>query len=252
MAEVQTQSFLGSTTNTYFLGGNQVILNPFEQTPIPTNGLVAWYDASNASSYPGTGATWYDISPSAGTGTIVGSPTFNSTTKLFTFNGTTQRVDLTQIYSAGQATYSYYCVVSAATGGTTQVFGQATESNNRRALMIRFGTGYGFNGYNNDVNQPAGMGVSNNLLKGVALSIDIAGGNNAARFYLNGTFIVASNTSNLAANLNMGTTARIGSNAGNTELFNGSIGVCIAYNRVLTDAEIAQINTYYSTIYTLV
>lgn len=252
MPEVQTQSFLGSTTNTYFLGDNQVILNPFEQPPIPLDGLVAWYDGSNLASYPGSGSTWYDISPSTGSGTLVGSPTFNSTTKLFTFNGSSQRVDLTQIYPAGQSTYTYYCVVSAATGGTTQVFGQATESNNRRALMIRFGTGYGFNGYNNDVNQPAGMGVANNLLKGVALSMNTAGGSNAARFYLNGTFIVAGNTSNLAANLNMGTTARIASNAGNTELFNGSIGVCIAYNRVLTDAEIAQINTYYATKYTLV
>ena len=256
MPEVQIASFLNNATNTYFLGDNQVAINPFSEistSPIPTNGLVAWYDASDASSYPGSGTTWTDISGNGGTGTIVGSPSFNSTTKLFTFSGG-QRVDLTQFLTSGQATYSYYVVASSANNGTTQLFGQGTEANNQRAFIIRLSGYFGFNGYNNDANTPAGMTVSNNTLKGIALTMDndAANQSQALRFYLNGSFVTTTGTSAGATNLNVGTTARIGSNAGNGELFSGDIGVCIAYNRVLTDAEITQINTYYATKYTLV
>lgn len=261
MNRLGTQIYLGNTEINaagLYLSNNLVSINAFEGTapapsPIPTNGLVAWYDASNASSYPGSGTTWTDISPSAGSGTIVGSPSFNSTTKLFTFDGS-QRVDLTQIYSEGQQTYTYYAVASAANSGTTQLFGQATEAVNRRALIIRFGGRFGFNGYDNDNNAPAGMSVSNNTLKGISLTMNTqaADQSKAVRFFLNGTLITEGTTFNGPTNLNMGANAKIGANAGNGENFVGDIGVCIAYNRVISDAEMTQINDYYATKYTLV
>ena len=249
--------YIGNTLiNDVYLGSQRVddVIQPISSSsPIPTSGLVAWYDASNASSYPGTGTTWTDLSPLAGTGTIVGSPTFNSTTKLFTFSSS-QRVDLTQFLTAGQPTYSYYVVANAGNNGTTQVFGQGTEANNQRAFMIRISGYFGFNGYNNDNNTPSGMNVATSTLKGIALTMDndAANQSQALRFYLNGSFVTTSGTTGGATNLNVGTTARIASNAGNGELFNGEIGVCIAYNRVLSDAEITTINTYYATKYTLV
>jgi hypothetical protein len=257
--QYQEAVFLGShQIGQSFLGDQRAVFNqhPFDTgsaSPIPTNGLVAWYDASNASSYPGTGATWTDLSSAAGSGTIVGSPSFNSTTKLFTFDGS-QRVDLTQIYSEGQQTYTYYVVASAANNGTTQLFGQATEAVNRRALIIRFGGSFGFNGYDNDNNAPAGMGVSTNTLKGIALTMNTqaADQSKAVRFFLNGTLITEGTTFNGPSNLNMGANAKIGANGGNGENFVGDIGVCIAYNRVISDAEMTQINDYYATKYTLV
>jgi len=225
-----------------------------ENKLIPFDGLVAWYDASNRDSYPGTGTKWYDLSDKRGSGTLVNTPTFNLGTGLFTFNGTTQRVDLTQFLDSGQPSYSLYSVVSAGSAGTTQVFGQATEANNRRALIIRISTGFGFNGYNNDANTPVGMGVANNTLTSVGLSMNTKAVNQAqaVRFFKNGSFASTSATTGGATNLNVGTTARIASNAGNSELFNGSIGVCMAWNRPLTDDEQASLNQYYLARYTLV
>jgi len=250
------QVYLGNTliySENSFLGTMPVSFNNDYQPVIPQNGLVAWYDASNPASYPGIGSTWADVSPSAGSGSIVGSPTFNSTTKLFTFNGSSQRVDLTQIYSASQQTYSYYVIASAADTNTKLVFGQGTESNNQRAFMIRVGSYFGFNGYNNDNN--TAVLVFQNQLKSIAFTMDTQAANQseAIQFYVNGTFVSTSGTGGGATNLNMGTTAaRIASNAGNGELFAGDIGVCIAYNRVLSAAEITTINNYYATKYTLV
>jgi hypothetical protein len=253
--QFQEAVFLGShQIGQAFLGEQRAVFNQhgFDTGSIPTIGLVAWYDATNVASYPGTGATWTDISPSAGSGTIVGSPSFNNTTKLFTFNGSSQRVDLTQIYSEGQQTYTYYVVASAANSGTTMVFGQATEGIDRRALMIRFDGYFGFNGYANDNNNPTNMIVANNTLKGIGLSMNTqaANQNEALRFYLNGTFQSTSGTTGGASSLNMGANAKIGANGGNGELFAGDIGVCIAYNRVLSDAEMTQINDFYATKYT--
>ena len=49
-------------------------------TPLPviTTGLVLYVDASISSSYPGTGTTWYDLSPSGYNGTLSGNATYNS------------------------------------------------------------------------------------------------------------------------------------------------------------------------------
>lgn len=45
---------------------------------IVTNGLVLCLDAANAKSYPGSGTTWTDLSGNGNNGTLVNSPTFNS------------------------------------------------------------------------------------------------------------------------------------------------------------------------------
>ena len=54
---------------------------------IITNGLVIQLDASNSSSYPGTGTTWFDIT-STNNGSLINTPTFTNTDpKYFTFDG---------------------------------------------------------------------------------------------------------------------------------------------------------------------
>lgn len=45
---------------------------------IITDGLVLALDAANFKSYPGTGATWTDLSNNGNDGTLINGPTFNS------------------------------------------------------------------------------------------------------------------------------------------------------------------------------
>lgn len=52
------------------------------------NSLVLYLDAANSRSYPGSGATWYDISGNNNHFTLFATPTF--TGKSINFNGTTQ------------------------------------------------------------------------------------------------------------------------------------------------------------------
>lgn len=48
---------------------------------------MLWLDATNSSSYPGTGTTWTDLSGNNRNGTLVGGITYNSTTKALQFPG---------------------------------------------------------------------------------------------------------------------------------------------------------------------
>ena len=58
------------------------------QPPIVSSNLVLWLDAGSSASYPGTGTTWTDISPSAFSCLLINSPIYNAGNGgYFTFNG---------------------------------------------------------------------------------------------------------------------------------------------------------------------
>ena len=64
---------------------------------IPTNGLLIELDASNSSSYGGSGTTWTDIR-SGYNGTLTNGPTYTATDpKYFTFDGTDDYVNIADI-----------------------------------------------------------------------------------------------------------------------------------------------------------
>ena len=55
---------------------------------IVNDGLIVNLDAANSKSYPGTGATWTDLSGTGNNGTLVNTPTYSSSNNgYFTFNG---------------------------------------------------------------------------------------------------------------------------------------------------------------------
>ncbi|NBO98578.1 MAG: hypothetical protein EBU90_00355 [Proteobacteria bacterium] len=51
--------------------------NAYTIPSITQDGLVLWLDAGDSRSYPGTGSTWYDLSPSKNNGTLNGNATYN-------------------------------------------------------------------------------------------------------------------------------------------------------------------------------
>ena len=72
---------------------------------IVTDGLVLALDAANTKSYPGSGTTWNDLSGNGNNATSVGSPTFESNTNSFAFDGTDDRF-AASISSA----FDLYCI----------------------------------------------------------------------------------------------------------------------------------------------
>jgi len=60
---------------------------------VATSGLIMYLDAGNTDSYPGSGATWRDLSGNGINGTLQGSPTFSQEGNgCFNMNGSTQYI----------------------------------------------------------------------------------------------------------------------------------------------------------------
>ena len=61
---------------------------------IITDGLVLDLDATNLFSYPGTGTTWSDLSPSGNDATLINGPTFQSDPPAIVFDGVNDRATI--------------------------------------------------------------------------------------------------------------------------------------------------------------
>ena len=95
---------------------------------IVTDGLTLKLDASDTLSYNGSGTTWYDLAGTQQNITLVGSPTYTSSSpSYFTFDGSTQRGSGTSaVLSSTSYTKSIWFyvnsyqdnnLISSATGG---------------------------------------------------------------------------------------------------------------------------------------
>ena len=128
-----------------------IFTNGITISPTPTivssvsSGLELYYDPSNPSSYPGSGTTLYDLSPSAVNASISGNPTDSG--NWFTFTGTQsiQTGNLATLYSGWQhslevwfAVFEIYIVVvpnrniesKVRIGTNGSIFGGRTSASN--------------------------------------------------------------------------------------------------------------------------
>lgn len=73
------------------ISGTRLIGGRYQTLGTVTNGLTMWLDANNPASYPGSGATWADLSGNGADQTLVGAPTYTAgTPSYFSFDGFTQ------------------------------------------------------------------------------------------------------------------------------------------------------------------
>ena len=101
--------------------------------PPVRNGLFLEYDATIATSYPGTGTTWFDISGNRLNGTLTNGPVFSSTgsSSSIAFDGTNDYVDIvypSQINTGSPITLSLWA--KWITTGTTTATIQTLVDNN--------------------------------------------------------------------------------------------------------------------------
>ena len=205
-----------------------------EPTPgvsVVTNGLIIYMDATNAASYPGSGASMFNLVAGQNyTASLVNSPTYKD--NYIQLNGTNQYISIPHPgYSTGTSTVMG-ATRYADTSGNGRMFSGGVSGNNW--LLGHFSNttlNYYANGTillnngPNDTNWRIYTGTANT-------STD------RYDFYVNGVNSVTS--SNGGANgintpLNVG---RQGEN--NTEYSSGSFAVVLIYNRVLSPAEVTQ------------
>jgi hypothetical protein len=201
---------------------------------IVTDNLTLQLDASNSTSYPGSGTTWYDLVGTQQNITLVNTPTFTSgTPSYFTFNGSTQYGTGTgAVLSSTTYTKSVWFylnsyatnnIVSSDTGGHYMFFQGGNKMYNGHSNWAGFPSNY-----------PSTATFSLSTWYNVALTFNTTDG---MKLYINGS-LDSSYTTIKTAYTGDGSTNIASYGAGN--LLNGRIAKVYCYTKTLSATEVLQ------------
>ena len=234
----------GASTNAGNLGNNAISLSVPYST-LTTSGLVVHLDASDSSSYSGSGSTWTDISGSSTTynASLSNSPTFvSSGTKHFSFDGSNDYANMSRSVSddfslgiwfnttvnSGSGNSQWWSgrgMLDGEVGGTTNDFGMTMG-----AGIVMFGTG-----------QPDTTIRSTSTLNDGSWHYALATrtkSTGAIQLYIDGSLDASTTTSNTSS-LTAPTYITIGRLQAGGDYWQGKVSKVHIYNRVLTSTEVA-------------
>ena len=241
-----TAALVSHAQESFFRGNNNYV-KPLGPPTLVTTGLVLHLDAGDASSYPGNGNTWNDLSGS-NHGTLLNGPTYNSGNGgSIVFDGIDDVISFGNVLNMGLSSWSISCWVKFDGGsGLMGIIGKTSYRSYEGRYSIYID--------NNNLVAFFQPGVSSmiistplspfldNKFHNLVLTI-----NRASMMYLYvdgisvGTPIDVSSTSSLNPNSSdhfyMGSYA---SSDGQSPLyfFKGNIGQALMYNRALTASEV--------------
>ena len=250
--EVVTFKILNSSGTYLVLADVDSYVATVPASPI-TSGSILYLDASDNSSYNGSGTTWTDLSGQNNHGTITNSPTFSSSTKLFTFDGVNDFVDLPDGFADFSNGITLFFVADFA--GTNNSYERLIDlsngadvdnvlfSRNTTTTTLRYDIRDGTNG---DGNVTVANGVLDNTVASYAATDD----GSTIKLYRNGVLLISSGTTNLPRNVTR-TENFLAKSPWGDGFLEGKMGVAAVYTRALSEDEIAQNHNYYVPIYSL-
>lgn len=208
---------------------------------IVTSGLVLCLDAANPRSYSGSGTSWYDVSGNNNTGTLVNSPTYNSSNLgSIVFDGVDDNVN------AGNGS-----TLNMGTGDfSVESYFKATGSSTYRIILQKGNPGVGANrGYRlrieaDNTIQMTVTGDAEYVASTSAISYNtwyqVLGTKDSSglKIYLNGT-LSGTGTSPAGTTTSSDNFTIARQDQGNWP-FSGNISMVKVYNRSLTATEVSQ------------
>ena len=217
----------------------------FTGAPVVDGNLMVWVDAGQTSSYPGSGATWTDLSGNGKNYTLGASPTYNSILGggVITFAGASSQYATTAATLFNSTTFNTYTmnlwVYPTGAGNFVQVDGQTTPNTSYHysAIEISAGGTISFGQWTGSMTTIATSVQSLNAWYNLVITYN----GTVATAYVNGVS-VGSNTiawTSPGANTFMALMAIDTTNMGTGAYASGSIGSFMVYNRALSADEIA-------------
>lgn len=239
---------------------SSIAITNFDYPNIVTNGLVFNVDAMSTLSYPQNGSTWYDVSGGNITGSAVGplsytktgtsgSLLFNGSSSYFNFGNQNLGLDLSD------KSFCAWIKITQYTQNPTSIIDKEFDTSpgvyGGWAFWIQNnGKLWWWNTANQDLKDNGPASITTNAWTHVAVTYNNS--SKTATFYINGTQNSSLSTGSISEQ-SSGTqvlaigAARVGT-ASQLGYISGSIANVLAYNRVLTTAEIV---TNYSASKTL-
>jgi hypothetical protein len=241
----------GAKIYTQALTEAQVKQNYF-QGNIVTGSLVFMVDANNLVSYPKSGTSWYTLTGSVASGSLINGPTFSpSNGGSIVFDGVDDYIRTTynSAYDFSNANFSmeaWFYSNPTANGNYTSICNRATYGSNERSFELFIandtGTPYIWFGVFNSnwtyVNNSSLTGIQFNEWNHVIATSDGVGN---GKVYINGVLRQTNssfNTAVTATTVPFLIGAYVGGAVGG--FFNGKIPVVKLYNKALTSDEVQQ------------
>jgi hypothetical protein len=220
--------------------GTLEVYNQFDEftgAPIVDSSLQLWLDAGQTASYPGSGATWTDLSGNGRTGTLTGGPTYSATNGgSIVFDGTDDYVQCSGSLTVTAATFLAWI---RRNGSVDQydgiLFSRGTANTTGMNFYISNQLGYHWNAAGNTYTWSSGLSVPDLTWCMVAVSVT----STAATAYLcqSSGITSATNTvnhsSSLLDDIKIAQDEALGS-----RFFNGRISAAMIYDRALSADEI--------------
>jgi hypothetical protein len=228
--------------------GTLEVYNQFDEftgEPVVNGNLMVWVDAGQTSSYPGSGATWTDLSGNGKNYTLTNTPTYNSILGggVLTFAGASSQYATTAATLFNSTTFNTYTmnlwVYPTGAGNFVQVNGQTTPNTayHYSAIEISAGGTISFGQWTGSMTTIATSVQSLNAWYNLVITYN----GTVATAYVNGVS-VGSNTiawTSPGANTFIALMAIDTTNMGTGAYASGSLGQFMVYNRALSADEVS-------------
>ena len=204
---------------------------------VVTAGLQLYLDAGNASSYPGSGTTWTDLSGNNLTGTLTNGPTYSATNGgSIVFDGSNDYVQCSGSLTVTAATFVTWIKRNGNQGQYDGILFSRGANTTGMNFQSSNQLGYHWNDAGNTYNWQSGLTIPNLTWCMIAISVT----STAATAYLcqSGGTTTATNTVNhSSSNLN---DIKLAVDDAAARYFNGNIAIAQLYNTALSAAQVSQ------------
>ena len=215
------------------------------------SGLVLYLNASDLTSYPGTGYTWYDISKNtSNNGTLYNGVSFDSSNGSgLLFDGVDDKVYVPNNNTLNFINNQQYTVVSIIYpyGGGTTWHGIFSKGNSQQYALTINSPGAYLHYETNQSSYSALNSTSGDIVYNTWQHIVAMYDGNNKTIRKNNTIIATQSASGLISSDNI-EEFRIGE-GNNGENYRGKIGVICVYNRTLTTTELSLVYNCFKSFY---
>jgi hypothetical protein len=208
---------------------------------IVMDGLVLALDAGNTKSYPGSGTSWYDKSPTGATGTLVNTPTYNSANSGYFEFATNDIIKIPNDTALDTQTPTVEVWIK--TNATSQNgFWFEKGTVNTQYSLFQEGANiqwrHNFSGTLSTFSTTTATYISTSNWYQVVGTYS----SGSRKLYINGNLVNSeSRTGVISTNSGgMSIGAYGGYTGGNGYFYNGNLAICRVYNRALLDSEIQK------------
>jgi hypothetical protein len=208
-----------------------------ELNPVVTTGLQLYLDAGNASSYPGSGTAWTDLSGNSRDGTLTNGPTYSATNGgSIVFDGSNDYVQCTGSLTVTAATFVTWIKRNGSQGTYDGIlFSRGTNTTGMNFFSSNQ-LGYHWNDSSSTYNWSSGLTIPDATWCMIAVSVT----STAATAYLcqtSGTTTATNTVNHSSSVLN---DIKIAVDDAAARYFNGNIAIAQLYNIALSADQVSQ------------